>query len=201
MGIHYQESNIHWNYFLSIERDFEKLSRYIEFTESNNNTFSIELARLLMTATQEVDVIMKDLCKLVDERSNADSIGGYKTIINDKIPEFNDERVFIPRFGMNSKPWSEWKYENKHPIWWTANNKIKHHRTEYFERANFKNTFNAIGGLLLTTLYYYKKKVENEKGAEMDWMELTGMLLPKTNLYKLKDDYYYGEFVIEKKEW
>lgn len=201
MGIHYRESNIHWNYFLSIERDFEKLSRYIEFTESNNNTFSIELARLLMTATQEVDVIMKSLCKLIDKQSTADSIGDYKVIINASIPEFNDESVFIPRFGMNSQPWSEWKTKDNHPIWWTANNKIKHRRTDFFEQANFKNTFNAIGGLLLTTFYYYKMKAEIDKDDKMDWMELTGMLLPKTSLYKLKDDYYYGEVVIRENEW
>ena len=201
MGIHYQESNIHWNYFLSIEKDFENLSRYIEFTESNNSTFSIELARLLMTATQEVDVIMKQLCELVDEESTADSIGGYKSVINEKIPEFNNETVFIPRFGMSSKPWSEWKIEHKHPLWWTANNKIKHRRTEFFERANFKNTFNAIGGLLLTTMYYYKKKAEKENGAEMNWTELTSLLLPKTSLYKLKDDYYYGEVVFAENNW
>lgn len=201
MGIHYKPSNIHWNYFISIEQDFEKLSRYIEFTESNNTTFSIELARLLITAAQEVDVIMKDLCKILDDNSSADSIGGYKQVINKILPDFNDETVYIPRFGMSSKPWSEWKNKEKHPIWWTANNKIKHRRTDFFERANFKNTFNAIGGLLITTLYYYKKKTEKENKTEMDWMELTGMLIPKTSLFKLDDNYYYGEVVMGKSEW
>jgi len=49
MGIHYSQTNIHWNYYLAIENDFEKISRYIEFTEANNATFSIELARIIMS--------------------------------------------------------------------------------------------------------------------------------------------------------
>jgi len=201
MGIHYQESKIHWNYFLSIEKDFEKLSRYVEFTESNNSTFSIELARLIMASTQEVDVIMKKLCKLVDNNSSAESIGNYKTIINQHIPDFHQEKVFIPRFGMNSKPWTNWRTDDLHPEWWTANNKIKHRRTEFFERANLKNAFNSIGGLFITTLYFYKKNIENQEGNEIDWMELTSSLLPETSLYRLSNDYYYGKVVTGKIEW
>jgi hypothetical protein len=60
---------------------------------------------------------------------------------------------------MTSKPWSNWNNLNEHPLWWTANNKIKHQRTEHFEKANLKNAFNAVGGLLITTLYYYKFNV------------------------------------------
>ena len=59
MSIDYRQTNIHWNYFLAIESDFENISRYIEFSESNNKTFSIELARIIMSSSQEIDGIMK----------------------------------------------------------------------------------------------------------------------------------------------
>ena len=95
MGIHYNKPNIHWNYFLAIEQDFEILSRYIEFTESNNNTFSIELARIIMVSTQEVDVILKKLCKLVEPESTVDNINQYKPIILKHFLEFAKESVYI----------------------------------------------------------------------------------------------------------
>lgn len=59
MTILYKKANIHWNYFLAIENDFEKMTRYVELSESNDKTFSIEFARIIMAATQEVDVILK----------------------------------------------------------------------------------------------------------------------------------------------
>ena len=44
-----QASNQYWNYFLAIEQDMEKLSRYIEFTDDNFPTYSIELTYLLLS--------------------------------------------------------------------------------------------------------------------------------------------------------
>lgn len=192
MGIHYSTTNTHWNYFLALEKDFELISRYIEFSEQNNSTFSIELARIIMACTQEVDVIMKKLCELVSPDSPANNINNYKAIIIDKIPELIEEVVNIPRFGMRSIPWLNWTNTQDPPLWWTANNKIKHQRTDHFEKANLKNAFNSIGGLLITTLYYYKKKTEQENGSESDWREITSSLIPKTNMIQLKNEYYHN---------
>lgn len=190
MGIHYNKSNIHWNYFLAIERDFEIISRYIEFSESNNNTFSIELARIIMVSAQEVDVIMKKLCKLVQPNSNPEKINHYKEIITENIPEFTNEIVQIQRYGMSSTPWSSWNNAEEHPLWWTANNKIKHQRSEHFEKANLKNAFNSLGGLLIATMYYYKNEIEKEEATNISWTDLTFKLKPKSILLKLRNDYY-----------
>ncbi len=50
MGIQQKETLLHWNYFLAIESDLEKVSRYIEFAENNYGVYSIELAHLLLTS-------------------------------------------------------------------------------------------------------------------------------------------------------
>jgi hypothetical protein len=47
----------HWNYFLAIERDLETLARYVEFDPKNFTSFSIEIARLLLAAAAEVDIV------------------------------------------------------------------------------------------------------------------------------------------------
>ena len=55
----------YWEYFLAIEDDLLQTSRYVEFTESNFHVHSIEFARLLLISGSEVDVIAKELCKLL----------------------------------------------------------------------------------------------------------------------------------------
>jgi hypothetical protein len=47
---------------------------------------------------------------------------------------------------------------NNPPKWWTAYNKIKHHRDAEYDQANLKNALNAVGGLFVMVLYLYKEK-------------------------------------------
>ena len=204
MGITYKQTNIHWNYFLAIESDFEKISRYIEFTEDNNDTFSIELARIIMSSTQEVDGIMKNLCKLIVPGCNPQNINDYKAIIKNHIPGFITEVVQIPRFGMDSQPWINWSDDAQdiNPFWWRANNKIKHDRTVNFKEANLKNAYNAVGALLITTLYYYKAEIDNkENNPPISWQHLTNLIRPKSSLFILKNEYYHEPGTWSSIEW
>ncbi len=195
MGIHYEKSKIHWNYFLAIQQDFELLSRYIEFSEENNATFSIELARIIMSASQEVDVIMKGICSLLNE-NNADNINDYRNVIKEKLSDLIEEEVFIARFGMRSQPWQNW-LGDENPIWWRANNKIKHQRTNHFQKANLKNAFNALGALLIVNVYFYKLEKEKEIENAVSWKDITQDLNSKDSFMKLKDEYYRGALLLE----
>lgn len=56
---------LHWNYFLAVEEDLHRLSRFIEFSQDNFETYSIELSRILFAASAEVDVVAKQLCEQV----------------------------------------------------------------------------------------------------------------------------------------
>ncbi len=71
----------HWNYFLAIEKDLEHLSRYIEFAKDNLGTYSIELTHILLSASSEIDVIMKQLCTLINPSKTTNNINDYKEII------------------------------------------------------------------------------------------------------------------------
>lgn len=194
MGIHYEKTKIHWNYFLAIEQDFELISRYVEFSEENNDTFSIELARIIMSASQEVDVIMKGICSLLDN-DRVNNIDHYRPIIQEKLSDLINEEVFISRFGMSSKPWINWQ-SDENPIWWKANNKIKHQRTDHFKKANLKNAFNALGALLIVNLYFYKMEAEQESGESLNWRKITSILNSRDSFMKLRDEYYYDTLVV-----
>ena len=58
MGIQVNGNFVHWNYYIALEQDLSKVSRFIEFSEDNFETYSIELAHLLLAASSEVDVDM-----------------------------------------------------------------------------------------------------------------------------------------------
>src|SRR5690554_7657503 len=58
VGIQRQETLIHWNFFLSIEEDLDRLGRFVDFS-ANEESFSIEIARLFLAASAEVDVVLK----------------------------------------------------------------------------------------------------------------------------------------------
>jgi len=149
MAIEHGQVPHDWNYFFCIEEDILSLSRWIEFSRENESVYSIELARLLMTASAEADVVAKSICKMLGSRSRPTSINAYRLYLLEEYPDLPNSEVSIPRFGKTLHPWSNWRHGINPPFWWTANNKIKHHRAEHFKVANLKNVLNAVAGLMI----------------------------------------------------
>jgi len=161
MGIETTKIEVHWNYLLSIEQDLENLSRYIEFHKENFDCFSIEISRLLMASASEIDVVCKQICKKINAESKASTIGIYRKEILTRYNDIPMFKVIMPRYGLELTPWQNWRNrENNVPFWWTANNKIKHHRHTHYQKGNLKNALNAVAGLFVMVLYLYKEKAE-----------------------------------------
>jgi hypothetical protein len=160
MAITSSKIEAHWNYLLAIEGDLERLSRFIEFNERNFDCFSIEISRILLASGAEVDVVCKQICKKLNPSSSANGIYSYQNEICAAYPHIPDFEVLIPRYGLTLTPWDNWNQPKSAPIWWTAYNKIKHHRDSEYHRVNLKNALNAIGGLFVMVLYLYKEKAE-----------------------------------------
>lgn len=185
----------HWNYFLAIEKDLEHLSRYIEFTPANLGTYSIELTHILLSASSEVDVIMKQLCSLIDSTQQTNNINDYKRIIQEQLPSIINEEICINRFGLSYKPWDNWNGV-QNPTWWRSYNNVKHQRNNHFNEANLQNTINAVGALLLTVVYYYKYAFSNELGKNVDFKETTRQLQPEASLMRINANYYYHHLIV-----
>lgn len=193
--ITYTTSKHYWNYFLALEKNLENISRYIEFSNDNLKTYSIELAHILLSTASEVDVIMKLLCKLLDNSSTANNINEYRIIIKEKCPDFINEEITIGRFGMKFKPWLNWNGE-ENPDWWKGYNKVKHERNSYFNKANLQNTVNAIGALLITVYYYYKFQFTSEAGRVITFKETTGELGAQSSFMRINNDDYYNYAIV-----
>jgi hypothetical protein len=177
MGIQEMQVPLHWNYFLALEEDLLRLSRFVEFIEANFACYSIDMARIILTATSEVDVVSKLLCKSINENSNAGRINQYRNEINAHYTEIKKFKVRIPRYGLELEPWTNWA-NNRTPYWWTDYNKIKHQRNSHFDKANLKNTLNSVAGLFILLLYLYKEQAEN------------AILAPTPTIFTVNDKYY-----------
>ena len=185
---------IHWNHFLALEKDLETISRYVELTKDNDSTYSIELAKLLFAASSETDVVMKELCKLLAPEKEVGGMKDYCELIKEKLPNLIEEKVFIDRFGLDYQPFLNWK-DCEEMFWWNAYNGVKHHRSEDYSKANLKNTLNALGALLITTTYFYKKKFEKEQGKDVNFKITNNKLNQNPTLLLLRNEYYYNYYV------
>jgi hypothetical protein len=161
MTIATDKTLIHWNYFLALETDLIQLSRYIEFNPRNFECYSLENARILMAATQEVDVVCKLICKAMDPASTADNIHRYREKILSLYPKFSHFPVEMKQYGLKLSPWDNFNNQSGVPDWWIANNKVKHERHSDFHQANLKNVLNAVAGLYVCCLYFYKDVIES----------------------------------------
>jgi len=181
----------HWNYFLAIEQDLQNVSRYIEFSNANLTTYSIELTHILLSASSEVDVLMKQLCALIEPNAPTNNINDYRAIIKAHLNSFIDEEVVINRYGLSYKPWENW-HGHQNPDWWRSYNNVKHQRNQYYPEANLQNTINAVGALLVAIVYYYKRSFSIEAGYEIDFKDTLNELQPNASFMTINADYYYS---------
>lgn len=195
MAIEVSGSLIHWNYFLALERDLEEAARFIEFSEANFQTYSIELAHLLLAASSETDVVMKALCSLIAPGQRASNINQYKRIIKDHLPTFITEIVTIDRYGLRLNPWSNWQGRSN-PDWWRSYNNVKHQRDDHYSEANLRNVVNSLGALLITVFYFYKQAFSMQDCISLAPRDVTRKLVPESRLLTLKSEYYYSHLIV-----
>jgi hypothetical protein len=140
----------HWRYFLSLEREFADCLRYVEFTGEQRHVYSFEFARLLLLSCAELDVVCKVICSHIEPTNESDSIGQYFSCLNRKY-NMPVEEVRANRFSLVLLPFQSWTSDTP-PAWWTAHNKVKHRRHDYFHLASAINTLEAIAGLFVANL-------------------------------------------------
>ncbi len=152
----------YWEYFLSLESDLEQCSKYVDFSQTNFNSNSVEFAKIIMMASAEIDTIAKEICKLINNRSNARNINQYASEILNQYPNLISLEIEIPRYSLSFKPWDRWSSSSS-PTWWKSYNNIKHNRTANFSEATLKNAILSVSGLLTMILYFYDEKYGTQK--------------------------------------
>lgn len=142
----------HWQYFLSLVDDVDRLSRFVDLSESNFGTHSVECTRILLAAASEVDVVAKVLCERCEPGSAPRSIVECGQILLAAHPGLTAVEVSIPRSGLDFVPWKDWTLTAR-PDWWTQYNDVKHERHNYASEGNLRNALNAVAGLCVLVSY------------------------------------------------
>ncbi|VGO21739.1 hypothetical protein [Pontiella sulfatireligans] len=158
-------------YFLKLESDFHAVANYTGCAEINDATCSIEFAQQLVCINTECEAVLKKICKIIGPKNPADNMGHYKRTILGRFPEIHKAPVRVNRFHRTVHPFAAWNKAGGRLDWWNAYQDIKHHRDSNFEKANLKNTLEALSALLILELYLYA--IVSSNGAE----KLGGALL------------------------
>ena len=148
----------YWQYFVALEGDLAKTSRFVEIADDNMETYSVEFARLILSAGSEVDVLAKVLCDqhaLVVKPKNID---GYRQAIVARFPEFAFLSIRVPRYGRELKPWREWA-NGFNPAWWRTYNDIKHERNVNFRKATLEAAIASVAGVFSLACYICAKEL------------------------------------------
>jgi hypothetical protein len=150
----------YWQHFLALESDFAATSRYVEFSQRNFATFSIEYTKLLLAIGSEVDVLCKIICEKIASTAKRGNIDDYRACITAHT-QIATEEVLVRRYQLAFKPWNAWAL-GKNPTWWHSYNNVKHQRDAHFDEANLENCANAISGLFVVVLYCHKAEKSSE---------------------------------------
>ncbi len=175
----------HWHYFILLEDEIVKISRFIEISEDNYAVYSIELTKLFLSICSEVDVAAKLLCKEADislfniETGDRNpTMETYRTVIRTKFPQFHEANVRIPFYNLSFIPWQAFN-DNTSPEWWKQYNGVKHERNLNFKNANLENVLFSMSGLMVLLVYLYGRQ---------SVISLDAPYEPK--LYEIEERYY-----------
>lgn len=143
----------YWMFYLQLEKDFYKTLNFVEFCEDNFGTYSKEYTKQIVSIGSEVDIIFKELCKVINPSAKRKCITDYANILCgwSDLTSANVQFKFTKEFYT---PFAGWTPDTK-PDWWEIYNSVKHYRTEEdnYKKGNLKNTFNILMALYILNRY------------------------------------------------
>ncbi len=138
-----------WNYYLVLEDDLDKTSRFVE-PNNQGDVFSIEFYKIILLAAAECESVMKLICKQIDGKEYG-NISEYKGVILGKFPDIGKTEVYVGRAECTVKPFENWSVGTL--AWWKEYQEIKHSRFSNFSKANYENAVLVLSALYVLISY------------------------------------------------
>ena len=146
----------YWNYFLSVEKDLDCTSQFVE-PLGQENTYSFEFAKILILSCTEVESLFKEICSMIENRQVQGCMDTYKACILTAYPKITTATVSVSRWGKTIQPFEGWDLG---PLpWWKDYQVMKHSRAYHFEAATYSNAVYALSALYI--LIFYAAKIAN----------------------------------------
>ncbi len=154
----HQQVQHHWSYFINLEKDFEKLTHYIEPSKNNYSVYSFELNKIILLACSEFEVLCKEFCESFEKNKNYDfvKIDDLRNALCHKYPNLPDVQIRLPRTDLVIRPLLTWR-ENHQPDWWRDHNAVKHDRFDYYHLSNLENAIKSLSALMALNLYVHRE--------------------------------------------
>ena len=169
---------LHWDYFLLMEKDLIEISETLELDKANFAAFGPRILQLILAAGRELDVALKSFASIVAPESSANmrerpSMSDFKTMIADNaLEQFATATVKILRSDILLSPWAcVSEHLEKSIPWWDAYNKVKHRRTSNYSKATLEVGLNLVAALFIVDAYLAEASLEPVPGFTqiIDW--------------------------------
>lgn len=183
----------YWNYYLELENDMLNIRKYVDFSNSNNNTYSLEFLKLILSVCSEIDVFGKVLASLLEPSIDFYNHGSIKkwwyTVQNWYENAEIKEAVLLN--SQKFEPWNNYFYDinqngnyelrsgSSSRTWWNDYNSVKHERSKFinnspvnFTKANLKNVGNAFAALYILEKNCLLQLGTEQNIAFLDWSKL-----------------------------
>lgn len=153
-----------WEYYRDLERQFEDFLNYVPYLDRNEDTYSFRLVNLILAIGAHINSAFEEMAKYAEfaekyptllkkiKKREAGIKDYYVLAAYYKLPQ---REVMFKRLPTREniipfKGYERVKDEKvKTPDWWRAYNSVKHRFSQSFEKANLKNTRNALAGAFL----------------------------------------------------
>jgi len=159
---------LNWHTYKNLENKVLEVSRHITFDRLNTNTWSENLANILILTGSAVDTFFRDMreCPNIRESDTYNEIsrrvGERRWNIYDfrdtfdPIYELSRNEIEVP-FGLSKYPHPIHPFIQPFeafstpllPFWWDSYNGLKHEYYDNLRSATLDNVLNALGSLLL----------------------------------------------------
>lgn len=188
----------YWNYFLSLEKDLQVIGRYIELSDNNFDTYSVEILKLFLASSSEFEVVMKEIGMKYEfsdiSEAKSDKNINIETLRNlidntSQLQMVKNIEITFKHFNIYFSPIQEiWNKES----WWKDYNAVKHNRSLNYSKANLGNVLKSMGSLFLANIFLYEKEFHNNNIQFEENISIVLSNLQGTNLFELKDKKYYS---------
>ena len=169
---------LHWDYFLLMEKDLIEISETLELDKANFAAFGPRILQLILAAGSELDVALKSFASIVAPESSANmserpNMSDFKTMIAENaLEQFATATVKILRSDILLSPWAcISEHPEKSIPWWDAYNKVKHKRTSNYSKATLEVGLNLVAALFTVDAYLAEASLERVPGFTqiIDW--------------------------------
>lgn len=171
-------AQLHWDYFLLLEKDLVSIAETIELNVDNYSAYGPRLVQLILSTGSELDVALKSFAQVMCPEHPAvtcdrPNMNHFKDMLRQyALEQFATARVKILRSEIVLTPWKTLKNDDNCVFaWWSNYNLIKHKRAENYKLANLKTALGLLSALFVVDAYLSEVTLEPPTGFTqiVDW--------------------------------